>query len=278
MPRVETARIAVGNVFGHGFDAASVASLERLGFAIRPGTSHFAGAQAMRFIDFPRGPSLEFIQVTDADAYAAYVPEGMVPYSPGINLLLRGGTEGALATFAEAFREFRPYRLHVNYDGTSGANQPGWNYLNFGVPLLQKTFVWLTTLDEPHPSATKITAHRNGTVEVRGLWFNLEADALELLGRLVGGEVRDGTLAVGGIEFWSKDSGLDVPAIHGKRFPLALIVLEANEVRQPEPPTEGAETAQFDVRPAVHMRTNPRSWDLVVVERRHGPSRRPGHS
>ncbi len=266
--------IEIANVFGHGFDSASMASLEGLGFAIRPGTSHFAGAQAMRFIDFERGPSLELIEVTDPKAYAAFVPEGMAPYCPGINLLVRGEAESRLVAFAEAFAELRPYRLHVNYDGSSEAGKPGWNYLNFGIPVLQDTFVWLTTLDEPHPSPAKVTAHPNGAAEVRGLWLDVQADALEPLSRLVGGDVRDGALDVGGVKLWSRESKLEVSEVSAKRFPLALVVLETNKLQKREEGAEGIEKTLFNSQPATHVRTNPLSWDLVLVERRKVPSHR----
>jgi hypothetical protein len=257
--------IEIGNVYGHGFDPTEVTRLGRLGFAIRPGTSHYAGAQVMRFIDFERGPSLELGYVTDLRAYADFAPEGMVPYCPGINLLLTG-PGASLDDYARRTPELRPYPLHVNYDGSADAGKPGWNYLNFGVPLVKDTFIWLTTLDEPRPVRPRPRPHPNGATKLRGLWFDLEPAALQPVAKLVGGEVQEGALAAGGVTWWSKEAVPDVPGTEGKRFPLRLIVLETNTLGPFGSEREGMERNTFDSRPALRLRTNPLSWDLLLVE------------
>ncbi len=262
------ALIEIGNVYGHGFEDHDVARLEELGFAIRPGLQRFAGAQVVRFIDFPHGPALELERVIDAQAYADFVPEGMVPYCPGVNLVLTSDSQTSLEDYARILSERHPYRLHVNYDGSSDAAKPGWSYLNFGVPLVRDTFIWLTTHDDPRPARPEVVVHPNGVRRVRGLWFNLGTDALEPLAALAGGTVTDGALELAGVKLWSRDSGLEVPELSAKRFPLALIVLETNELKPPERGAEGAEKTRFESQPALHIRTNPLSWDLLLVERR----------
>ncbi len=265
--------IEIGNIFGHGFEEHDVARLERLGFAIRPGFQRFAGAQVVRFIDFARGPSLELERVVDAKAYAGFVPEGMVPYCPGVNLVLTSDSPASLEDYARTFSERHPYRLHVNYDGSSDGDKPGWNYLNFGVPLVRDTFIWLTTHDDPRPARPMAVVHANRVLGVRGLWFNLGTDALESLAALVGGTVTDGTLEIAGVQLWSREARPEIPDLSGKRFPLALLVLETDDVKPSEPGAEGTEKTRFESRPALRVRTNPLSWDLLLVERCEAPGR-----
>lgn len=260
-----TSGIAVGNVFGHGFNAAQVSRMERLGFAIRPGVSHYAGSQVMRFIDFERGPPLELIDVTSPKEYEEFVPKGMVPYSPGINLVLPEGSEKSLADFQQEFADLRPFRLHVNYDDTSDPGKPGWNYLNFGVPVLPGVFVWLTQPDEPRPAPKKSVRHTNGATGIRGLWFNLEEEELERLARLVDGDVVHGTLQIGGVSFWVRGAVQDGPVIRGKRFPLVAAVVESDRVDVGDSRAERVAQVSFQLHAALMIQTNPHSWDIVMT-------------
>src|SRR3990172_13176093 len=134
--------IAISNIYGHSFGARQLSQLETLGFTMRPQVSRYAGAQLCRFIDFERGPCLELIEVEDDQAYRDFLPDGMHAYCPGISLALPQA--GRLGDYEHEFRHLRPYRLHVNYDGSSGSPGPGWHYLNFAVPVVENTFIWLT--------------------------------------------------------------------------------------------------------------------------------------
>lgn len=263
--------IQIGNIYGHGFEERDVAELERLGFAIRPGVDHFAGTQVMRFIDFSLGPALELIHVTDAKAYADFVPDGMVPFCPGINLLLTPESGTSLEDYAHTFSAHRPRRLHVNYDGSPDAGKPGWNYLNFGVPLVRDTFIWLTMLDEPKPARPTKADHPNGVLRIRGLWLNVKTEELQPLARLVGGTVHEGALGVGAVTLWSKDGLRDVPVPRGKQFPLQTIVLDARDAHGFDAMGPKTEPTTFQSRAAVRIRTNLLSWDLLIVESQHQP-------
>src|SRR5574340_791416 len=218
----------------------------------------------MRFIDFERGPPLELIDVASEEEYRDFVPRGMAPYSPGINLVLPTGSGRTLADFQEEFAELRPYTLHVNYDGTSDPGKPGWNYLNFEVPLIPDVFVWLTQLDEPRPALTRVVKHANGARELRGLWFDLAEKALERLTRLVGGKVVRGALQIGGLTLWTSGSVEDKPVIRGKRFPLLAVVLDADRVDSGELQDDRVVRGSFQSHPAVQIETGPLSWDIVM--------------
>lgn len=257
--------LTIGNIFGHGFGATEVARMEGFGFSIRPEVSHYAGAQALRFIDFDRGPPLELIEVTDAREYAAFVPEGMTAYSPGISLLLPQDSGKRLAEYEAEFAGFHPYRLHVNYDGSQDHGKPGWTYVNFAIPVAPRTFVWLTHLDEPRPPRPRSAPHANGVQRILGLVFDLEAGELETLSRLAGARPREGGTDIDGVAIWSRASLEDVPPSRGKDFPLSAIVLGTPEIGQVEGRAKGAERTTFRSRPAIHLATNPRSWDLIVV-------------
>lgn len=259
--------ISIGNVYGHGFDAARVSEVERQGFRLRPGTGRYAGAQVLRFVDFERGPALELIDVADPEAYAAFVPEGMTPYCPGVSLVVPADSPRSLDDFAEAFRGLRPYRLHANYDGSTGPGRPGWNYLNFGVPLVRDTFIWLTALDEPRPARPALADHPNGAIRVRGIGLDVEAEALGHVADIVGRKTVDGALQVGDTVLWSRQA-LRGMAFDDKRFPLVAVVLEVRDLANPALPARSLAEARFLGEPAVRVRTHPLTWDLVFTEGR----------
>lgn len=112
--------LAFQNIFGRGFEPSNLERYRSLGFALRPQASDFAGAQHLRFIDFTAGPCLELGQDTHRKAYQGFVPLGMVPYAPGLNLVLQEGAQVQLDTYHERFTSWGPYRLHENYQGGQG--------------------------------------------------------------------------------------------------------------------------------------------------------------
>ncbi|HEY3409034.1 MAG TPA: hypothetical protein VGK53_12750, partial [Propionicimonas sp.] len=91
--------LTIGNLYGHGFDRGQLATLEGLGFGFRPETSTYMGSQVCHFLDFPVGPSLELIEVTDRSDYESFVPPGMEPYCPGISLMVDGGSPSELDVY-----------------------------------------------------------------------------------------------------------------------------------------------------------------------------------
>ena len=175
--------LTIGSIYGHGFDSSELERLEKLGFRLRSRASAYSGSQALRFIDFASGPALELIEVEDPDDYLAFVPDGMEPYCPGVSLDLKPGEEAFLGGYEQRFARLNPYRLHVNYDGSSEAYRSGWTYLNFADPVVAGTFIWLTAHDEPRPESERETAHPNSALRLLGLAFELEANALGLLRR-----------------------------------------------------------------------------------------------
>lgn len=219
----------------------------------------------MRFIDFQRGPPLECVELGSAVEYEAFVPKGMVPYSPGINLVVPPESPKTLEDFAEAFVELRPYHLHVNYDGSSDPGKPGWNYLNFEVPPVRGIFVWLTQRDEAGPVIEHRVNHANGAIRLRGLLLGLETPELATLAELVGGRVSRGVLEVGGLPLWTPGAVKDAPVIPGKRFPLVAAVVETNRLTARTPGAEGVRSVSFLSRPAARISTSPLSWDLLLT-------------
>lgn len=266
-------RVTIGNVYAHGFSEARVAEFERLGFEFRPGVGHYAGAQVTRFIDFEEGPALEVVDVSDAQAYEEFCPEGMVPYCPGISLLLPEATRGALKPFEERASDLRPYRLHVNYDGSSDPGKPGWTYLNFGRPPVRDTFIYLMVREEPRLPRPDIVAQPNRVRRVRGVWFDLETRELQRLADLVGVEIVDGAFRIGDVAVWSRDGVPERLRAEGKRFPLQAIFLEAPDHGAWPSPGAAVVATTFRSRPALRCRTNPLSWDLLLLESPASPRR-----
>lgn len=258
--------LSISNVYGHGFGVDGVRDLERTGFVIRPQTSRFPGAQLCRFIDFEEGPSLELIEVEDNRSYVDFLPVGMKPYAPGISLLLPDDARMGFPDYESKFASLRPYRQHFNYDGTEKPAKPGWSYLNFSLPLIEETFVWLTQLDLPRPYRPKPAAQVNGVRRMTGLVFDLDARALERFAAVAGSGRSGGTLTVDGVAVWPRDA-LAQPVPRGmKIFPLVAVVLEAESLNDlPRSLRAGRETA-FLSRPAIRLPTNDLSWDLLITE------------
>ena len=255
----------VGNVYGHGFGEEGLATIEAAGFALRPVASRYPGAQRCRFLDFEEGPSLELIEVEDEKAYVDFVPKGMKPYAPGISLVIPEWADRDLPYFEKRFGALRPYRLHMNYDGSRVRGGPGWTFLNFGLPVIRDTFVWLTVYDEPRPRRPAVPVHPNGARGVRGLVFDLDERKLERLAALVETDIVDGAVDVDGVSVWTRKAVGDLPPMRRKVSPLLAVVVETAGL-EGLPKGLAAESAlRFGERPAVHVATNDLAWDLVIT-------------
>ncbi|MFZ5916049.1 MAG: hypothetical protein ACOYZ7_03885 [Chloroflexota bacterium] len=255
----------MSNIYGHGFGSSQLSRLETLGFRIRPQVSRYMGSQICRFIDFNGGPCLEVIEVEDHQEYLDFVPQGMIPYCPGISLTLPEGSGKTIRDFEQEFRRLRPYLLHVNYDGSLAPRGPGWNYLNFGVPVVTDTFIWLTELEAPRPVREYDTAHPNTVKGVVGLVFDLEVESLNRFSHLVGEGIVTEIPRVGELHVWSKSAVDDLPNLHDKVFPLVAVVLKAESLDFFAASVGGAKEASFASRPAIHVETNRLSWDLLIT-------------
>lgn len=255
----------VGNVYGHGFSKEGRTAIQAAGFAMRPGASRYDGAQLCHYLDFEEGPSLEVVEVEDPKAYLDFVPLGMKPYAPGISLVVPDWADRDFPFFEKRFASLRPYRLHMNYDGSHARGRPGWNYLNFALPVIRDTFVWLTQLDEPRPRRSAALPHPNGARGVRGLVFDVDAKALTRLAGLVETDLVDGAVDVDGVLVWSREAIDGAVPMTPKVFPLAAVVVETADLGAlPKGFATGRETT-FGDRAAVHLRTNDLSWDLLLT-------------
>lgn len=257
--------LLMSNIYGHGFDRCQLEVLEALGFTMRPQVSTYMGSQICHFIDFHTGPCLELIEVEDQQAYRDFVPEGMVPYCPGISLVAPGRPGHALADYARRFFALEPYPLHVSYDGSPDPHAPGWHYLNFKNPPVPGTFLWLTAYDESRPSHAVHPDHPNGVTGVVGLVFNLVPAALERLSRLVDEPVVDGLLAVGDVAVIANHREDNPLTGSDKAFPLRAVVLRASSLDAFAAHADAVKAVTFMARPAVLIETNPLAWDLLVT-------------
>jgi hypothetical protein len=257
--------VEIGNIYGHGFDDQQIEKLGLLGFRFRPQVSRFAGSQVLRFIDFPELPSLEFIEVEDERDYLAFLPKGMVPHCPGINLVLSKGATTGLKGFQDKFKDWEPYSLHVNYDGSDDPGKPGWNYLNFEVPVVRDTFVWLTEPEEPKPSRNVVADHPNKTNCVTGLVFDLEEKELLDLSRLVDAKIVEGVFEIDGVKIFSRDAFECSKKIANKKFPLIAVVVKADSLKYIRVVDNVVEKTHCFSKPSLCIPTNELSWDLIVT-------------
>jgi hypothetical protein len=257
--------LTISNIYGHGFEPQRVSRLEALGFRIRPQVSTYMGSQICRFIDFEEGPALEVIEVEDHKEYLDFVPEGMKPYCPGISLIVPEGSNAAIGDFERRFRHLDPYTLHVNYDGSQVHNGPGWNYLNFKIPVVPDTFIWLTAFDQPPPTTQYETVHPNTITGLAGLVFDLDVEQLKGLSQLVNESFTAGAMKVGDVQVWSRNAITDFPTLRPKAFPLTAILLKAQNLDTFAAYGDRVRQTSFMTQPAVLIETSRLAWDLIVV-------------
>ena len=258
--------LVIGNIYGHGFQAADVAAIQAAGFAVRTHDSNPDRTRVCRFIDFEDGPALELIAVEDPRGYLDSVPDGMPPYAPGFSLIVPHWAERDLSAFEARHAMFRPYALHAAYDGSGDASRPGWNHLAFATPLLPGVFIWLTQLDEPQPRRPLVPRHPNGATGVRGIVVDGGEACLRNVARVAEVEPVEGAVTIEGVTLWPRACLDDVPRISGKAFPLLAIVVETPDLTNLPREVREKAAASFDSRPAVHLRTHDLAWDLLIVE------------
>ncbi|MCB0180497.1 MAG: hypothetical protein KDI62_19860 [Anaerolineae bacterium] len=256
--------LTISNIYGHGYDEAQLEKLRLLGFKIRDQISRYAGSQILRFIDFPEWPYLEFIEVENESVYFDFLPKGMVPYCPGISLVIPDSSIKGISDFQQAYQTWGSYSIHVNYDGSDQPDKPGWNYLNFDVPVVRDTFIYLTKPDNPKPLRTIATDHANTAKRVIGLVFNLDDGDLAKLAHLVEGELVGGELDLAGIRIWSANALAGKLTVPKKQFPLAAIVIEVESTDFFQD-KEDAKVFEFLSKPSVYIQTTDLSWDLIIT-------------
>lgn len=257
--------LTITNIYGHGFDKSQVSRLEQLGLCVRPNITRFPGSQMCRFIDFGNGPSLELIEIEDEREYLDFVLDGMKPYCPGISFAFARDSAKTLAEIDMMFRHLQPYDLHVNYDGTTDERKPGWNYLNFGVPLVRDTFIWLTEYDHPRPKPEPKPVHPNEVEGLLGFVFDLPPRDIRELKKLADREFEDGGIEIAGLRVWLRSGLQDFPETGEKTFPLVAMVLKTKTLDAVARGIEGVREASLLSRPALHIETNKLSWDIMIT-------------
>ena len=257
--------LTINNIYGHGYDGYDLEILAQAGFQIRPQVSTFAGAQKLRFVDFISCPCLEFIEVTDHQTYLDFVPPGMTPYTPGINLGLSENSPKTIQDYQEEFAEWEPYLLHENYNGDPEERLPGWNYLNFKREVVPGTFIWITEPEKPFPATNPKTKQPNQVIATTGMIFDLDEGELDHLAALVGVPFKDGILNLSGVKVYSKGSSpLDEP-LPKKEFPLSVIILEAKDLGYFSREASGLKETTFQGQPSFYLETPPQSWDILIT-------------
>ncbi len=255
----------IRNIFSHGYQGGDLDLLQSIGFVYRPQVSAYAGAQTLRFIDFSSCPCLEFIEVTDHQAYLDFVPPGMVPYTPGISLGLVEESQKRVQDFQAEFEEWEPYLLHENYEGGQEEYQPGWNYLNFTRSVIPDTFVWITECEKPFPATHPKTNHPNEVTGITGLVFDLEEGDLAGLSALTGEPFQEGRLDLGGVKIYSREAPPLGDRLPEKEFPLSAVILKAKTLNFFNHLENPLTQCRVLGQPALRIKTPPDSWDLIVT-------------
>ncbi len=143
-------------------------------------------------------------------------------------------------------------------------DKPGSNNLNFDVPVVKDTFVYLTKLDEPKPVRKVVSDHPNTAKQVIGLVFDLDEEKLVKFANLAGVEIVGGGMNLDGVQIWSSNALVEKIRISKKRFPLAAVIVKAESIdffRE----KEEAKIFKYRSKPAAYIQTTELSWDLIVT-------------
>lgn len=257
--------LSIQNIFGHGYQQQDLERYQDLGFRFRDQESSFAGSQQLHFINFQHPPCLEFIRVKDHQVYRDFVPPGMEPYAPGVNLCLAEDADLSIETLRIRYAHWEPYLLHENYEGGEDERRPGWNYLNFKQPLLPGTFVWVTGFEPPFPATHPKVDQPNTIKGIQSLIFNIEAEQFDRLSALTGQPIKEGILSINNVKLFSRTAApIDEP-FPEKIFSLAFVVLQAASLDPFLSLDPAPRQVEFGSQRAVWITNPPRSWDLLVT-------------
>ena len=257
--------LSINNIYGHGFQEKDLDYLRQVGFQFRQQDSTFAGAQQLRFIDFSICPCLEYIEVTNHQAYREFIPPGMIPYSLGINLGLAEGVKKSIQDFQKEFAAWDPYLLHENYEGDPEEYQPGWNYLNFTNGVIPDTFIWITECEEPYPATHPKTNHPNRVTGVTGLIFDLEEADLTGFSNLTDEPFQEGILGLEGVDIYTRDSSPLDESLPKKEFPLVAVILKADTLDYFTRFEPVLRSTTVRGQQAIWIESPQQSWDLIVT-------------
>ncbi len=258
--------LKINNIYGHGYGQTQIEHLHAWGFRVRHPVSRFAGSQLLRFVDFATGPSLEFIEVESETEYFDFLPKGMVPYCPGINLLIPPSSSRDIGEFRQIYHDWGadPRNITSITMGVTSRISPGWNFLNFDVPVVRDTFIYLTQLDDPQPDRKTDTDHPNSAKQVRGLVFTLDEEELAKLAKLAGARMVAGTINLDCVQIWSSKTLQNDRILPEKRFPLAVVVIKANSLDF-FVGKKDVTVVEFESQPAAYINTPDLSWDMLIT-------------
>ena len=259
--------LSVNNIYGHGYEGYDLDCLAQAGFQFRPHVSTFAGAQQLRFIDFTTCPCLECIQVTDHQAYLKFIPPGMTPYAPGINLGLPEGSLKTIQDFQKEFSAWEPYLLHENYEGDPEEWQPGWNYLNFTNEVVPGTFIWITEFEEPYPASHPKVSHPNHVTGISGIIFDLNKKDLNNLAALTGCSFHGNSLDLSGLKVYSRESSPLDEEPPKKEFPLSAVILQAESLDYFQQRDLALKETSIRGKKSYHLESPPQSWDIYITSK-----------
>jgi hypothetical protein len=261
--RRKTQMPSIGSLYAHGYSQDRMEFIQSLGFSLRPESSVFAGSQVLRFLDFSRPPALEFIRVEDENAYREFLPPGMTPYSPGISIVIDPNSKPALPDYADALREWKPYQIHFDNEGGSDPAKPGTDYLNFAIPLLEKTFIYLSQSQDAGREHPVPPLHANTALRVTGLVFDLPEKSLMPLSSLFKMDPAEVNAAWGGVNIFDERYVTAELRRRKKLFPLAAVIVETGTLTPHS--GRGTRLIRWRGKPSALVETNPMSWDIILT-------------
>ena len=261
---------------------------ESLGFTLCSGSAEHPYSLLSRVLFFGspeiaiNGPihCLEFCWIRDLEGELAYARKADPAagerdlFMPGFSLRSPTSLEACAASKQAQWAALGPRAVHRNYDWTDGGDErrPGWNFLQFDVPVLPGVEVWLTEYEaSPRREQARIDRlaqpkHRNGVDAFRGFVFDVDDQAKGTLSMLTDSTWRDGVLTLhDGMEIFAQRERPEFAGLFAsKTSPFKAVIMECPSLAHF---CEVSRLQPLDGLAMVRIAsTHPESWDILVRE------------
>jgi hypothetical protein len=232
-------------------------SLERMGFAIRPGLVEHPGGSICRFIGFRPSPdsAWQYLEFIDRRGTKGQYRRPGLSLTAGGNLrqlFKKFNAQGALSTCWE----------HRNYNWKTDpkSNLPGWNFITFKKLGFSTFYPWFTEYDR-RPGQKKISKirHPNGITKIRGFELFLNKSGKKVMSVMLQRDLLQKQNLSNEICLWVEDSASNR---------LSTIVLEAKSLVKCKKFLKSAKETVWKGQRALKLENpsgNNLMWDIVVV-------------
>ena len=261
---------------------------ESLGFTLLAGSAEHPYSLLSRILFFGSHEvsvngaihCLEFCWIRDVEGELAYEKKSNPNaqetdlFVPGFSLRSPTSLEETYETQKARWSEFEPAMSHRDYDWTEGGEgrRPGWNFLDFGTPVVPGVVVWATEYEaSPAREVKRLERlaqppHRNGVNAILGFVFDVSEKEKSALSLVTGTPWHGGVLTLqdGPKIFALRERPEFAGLFETKTSPFKAVILGCPSLSRF---TEVSGLLPIEQRAMVRI-ASPRaeSWDILVAE------------